>query len=352
MRIEESTYLDFDDVLIRPKYSDLNSREEVILEREFLFPHSSRKIKVVPICSANMATTGTFSMARSLSKFSALTALHKHYSAEEYYRFFCEMGMEDRVFYCIGTSDEDLSKMKKLYEDHVNFSRLIMIDVANGYRKDFVDFVKKTRDIYGEDIVLAVGNVATEEMVQKLIIAGADIVKIGIGPGAVCRTRTVAGVGVPQLSAIINCADAAHGLGGFIMADGGITCPADVAKAFGAGADFVMIGSYLAGTDECEGEWISAGKGEDRYLKHFGMSSKEAMEKYGGEVKNYRASEGLSLLIQEKGPVENVMQEILGGLRSACTYTSSSKLKDLSKCTTFLRVNNTYNKDLSGDKNV
>jgi GMP reductase len=196
-------------------------------------------------------------------------------------------------------------------------------------------------------------------MTQQLILSGADIVKVGIGPGSVCTTRIKTGVGYPQLSAVMECADAAHGLGGLVMADGGCTCPGDVAKAFAAGADFVMLGGMLAGHDQGGGQVITkvfqtnelevTMDGEQfkrefkQFVQFYGMSSKAANEKHFGGLKDYRAAEGKEVLITYKGNVSGTVQDILGGLRSACTYVGASQLKHLSKCATFVRVNRQVN---------
>jgi GMP reductase len=220
------------------------------------------------------------------------------------------------------------------------------LDVANGYSQRFIDFVKDVRDKWPDKILIA-GNVVTSEMTEALLLAGADIIKIGIGPGSVCTTRKVAGVGFPQLSAVMECADAAHGLGGFIMADGGCQSPGDVSKAFGAGADFVMLGGLLAGHDECEGDVVDV-DGE-AYKRFYGMSSNTAMEKHSGGVATYRASEGKTVQVKYRGPVEDTIKQILGGVRSACTYTGARTLKQLPKCTTFVRVNRQLNTIFGND---
>ena len=212
----------------------------------------------------------------------------------------------------------------------------ICIDVANGYSERFSKYVKNIRKEYPDKVIIA-GNVVTGEMTEELILNGADIVKVGIGPGSVCTTRIQTGVGYPQLSAVIECADAAHGVGGFIMADGGCTCPGDVAKAFGGGADFVMLGGMLAGHDECSGQVVNGQK------QFYGMSSSEAMDKYSGGVAKYRSSEGKSVNVPYRGPVSDTASSILGGLRSACTYIGANAIKHMPKCTTFVRVNQQSN---------
>jgi GMP reductase len=334
MRIEEELKLDFKDVLIRPKRSTLTSRSEVDISREFIFRHSGRKYRGIPIIAANMDTVGTFEMARALAKHELAVALHKHYGEPELVGFFREMAATT-LFYSMGITKADYDKFRRVKEEAGDAIAYVCVDVANGYTKAFVDFLRKLREAYPELIIMA-GNVVTGEMAEELILDGADIVKVGIGPGSVCTTRKMAGVGYPQLSAIIECADAAHGLGGLICADGGCTSPGDLAKAFGGGADFIMLGGMLAGHDECSGEIIE--RDGHRKMRFYGMSSRAAMEKYNGSIAEYRAAEGKEVLLDYRGPVDDSLRDILGGVRSACTYVGARKLKELSKRTTFVRV--------------
>ncbi len=335
MRIEEELKLDFKDVLIRPKRSTLTSRSEVDISRDFVFRHSGRTYHGIPIIAANMDTVGTFEMARALAKHEMAAALHKHYGHEELVRFFNEMAGAATVFYSMGITKADYEKFRRVKEEAGDAIACVCVDVANGYTKAFVDFLRKLRESHPQLVIMA-GHVVTGEMAEELILDGADIVKVGIGPGSVCTTRKMAGVGYPQLSAIIECADAAHGLGGLICADGGCASPGDLAKAFGGGADFVMLGGMLAGHEECSGEIVER-DGQSK-MRFYGMSSRTAMEKYHGEVAEYRASEGKEVLLDYRGPVENSLRDILGGVRSACTYVGARKLKELSKRTTFVRV--------------
>ena len=256
MRIEYDIKLGFKDVMIRPKRSTLKSRSQVDLEREFTFRNSQQPYKGIPIMAANMDTVGTFEMAKALSSKKLFTAIHKHYNVEEWQQFMntAPKGIEDYIAISTGTGKKDSEKLAALLNVHPQL-KFICIDVANGYSEHFVDFVKRTRNAHPDKIIIA-GNVVTGEMVEELLLAGADIIKVGIGPGSVCTTRVKTGVGYPQLSAIIECADAAHGLGGHIISDGGCTTPGDVAKAFGAGADFVMLGGMRAGHNESGGELI------------------------------------------------------------------------------------------------
>lgn len=333
MRIEDGIKLDFDDVLIRPKRSDAPSRKSVELIRTFKMPHTGNLFTCLGIIAANLDTVGTFAMAKALAKQRACCALHKFYSLDDLEYFF---GRQESAysFYTLGIKDEDLIKLTTLTA-RVGRLPLICIDAANGYTRYFVNRVKKIRELYPNCILMA-GNVATPEMVQELILEGADIVKVGIGSGKFCKTRLVTGIGYPQLSAVLECADAAHGLGGLVCSDGGCKTSGDIAKGFGAGADFIMLGGMLAGTEECEGEWTEEG------LKVYGMSSSEAQDKYYGGVPDYATSEGLCSIIPTKGPVSNVLSELTGGLRSACAYVGARGLKDLSRCTTFIRVNNEH----------
>ena len=340
MHIEDSMRLDFKDVLIRPKRSTLTSRSEVDITREFRFLHSPEPYYGIPIVAANMDTTGTFEMARALAKHQISTALNKHYTADELEHFFTEESLNAPVFYTLGISSDEFDQLVRLQEKTDNAIKYLCLDVANGYTEAFVAFVSKVREAFPFAVIMA-GNVVTGDMTEELILAGADIVKVGIGPGSVCTTRKMTGVGYPQLSAIIECADAAHGLGGRICADGGCTTPGDIAKAFGAGADFVMLGGLLAGHEESGGETIELnGK---TFKRFYGMSSRRAMDQYAGGVAFYRAAEGKEVLIESRGSVEHTVQEILGGLRSTCTYVGARRLRELTKRTTFIRVSQQLN---------
>lgn len=336
MRIEEDLKLGFKDVLIRPKRSTLKSRSEVELARDFTFMHAGCCWSGVPVIAANMDTVGTFRMAQALSTFGVLTAVHKHYSVEQWQQFVAQSSEEvlRHVMVSTGTSNDDFNKLKQILALSPAL-KFICIDVANGYSEHFVSFVQKAREACPDKVICA-GNVVTGEMVEELILSGADIVKVGIGPGSVCTTRLKTGVGYPQLSAVIECADAAHGLGGQIVSDGGCSVPGDVAKAFGGGADFVMLGGMLAAHDECEGT-IAEENGQKMML-FYGMSSASAMERHVGGVAGYRAAEGKTVKLPLRGPVEYTIRDILGGLRSACTYVGASRLKELTKRTTFIRV--------------
>uniref|UniRef100_A0A6C0BUH6 GMP reductase n=1 Tax=viral metagenome TaxID=1070528 RepID=A0A6C0BUH6_9ZZZZ len=337
MKVESDIKLDFSDVLIRPKRSTLESRSEINLEREFKFPHSTQIWKGVPIIASNMDTVGTVSMYQSLKEKNMLTCFHKFLNIDEY-----PENERNNYIISIGIRTEDYLKLSEIYKYTPEKCNIVCIDIANGYIQKLVEFCQRVRKLIPHCILIA-GNVVTREMVEELIINGkVDIVKVGIGSGSVCTTRLQTGVGMPQLSCILECADAAHGCGGHIISDGGITCPGDASKAFGAGADFVMLGSMLSGHEQSGGELIE----EDGklYKVFYGMSSDTAMNKHYGGVSKYRSSEGKTVKVEYKGPVENTILDLLGGIRSTCTYVNAKNLKDLSKCTTFMRVNNQVNK--------
>lgn len=354
MRIEDDVKLDFKDVLIRPKRSILTSRKEVDLTRTFKFKYSQKEWKGIPIMASNMDGVGTIPMLRSLYEHRMFTCLVKSYKEEQLKEI--SAGVIKNYFaVSTGTSDNDFRNLVNIMNIYPEI-HFICIDVANGYSEHFGDFISKVRKNFQNCTIIA-GNVVTADMTQELILRGADIVKVGIGPGSVCTTRVQTGVGYPQLSAIIECADAAHGLGAHIIADGGCTCPGDVAKAFGAGADFVMLGGMLAGHDEGGGKVIEelheltkcqpnsyAPEYEIRkFVEFYGMSSDTAMNKHNGGVAEYRSSEGRTVRVPHKGSVRNTVLDLLGGLRSACTYVGAPSLKQLSKCTTFIRVNRQIN---------
>jgi len=347
MRIEDEIKLTFDDVLIRPKRSTLVSRSEVDLTRPFKFKHTNKTWSGVPIFSANMDTTGTFNTAKALEKFGIITAIHKFYSIEDW-KSNLEHLDPKYLTVTVGSSDEEFQKAKEIFalNDDIDF---LCLDVANGYREDFLQAIYKFRNEFPEKIIIA-GNIATREMTEAIILAGADIVKVGIGPGSVCTTRKVAGVGYPQLSAISECADAAHGLGGHVISDGGCKFPGDVSKAFGAGADFVMLGGMFAGHEESGGELVTESNGK-KYKDFYGMSSELAQQRYYGDVAKHRASEGKKVRLEYKGNIEDTVQSILGGMRSACSYVGAKTIKDLPKCTTFIRVTQTTNEVFSTFEN-
>ncbi len=381
MRLETEIKLDYNNVLIRPKRSKLGSRKIVDLRRGFTFvnykgsmlPNDPDKhFRGLPIIASNMDGVGTFEMADTLAKEQLMTCLVKTYDVMDLVNYFDGIENDDNfrteyVAMSIGITDSDEEKFRKVYEQTDNKLKYVCIDVANGYSERFVKFVRDFRNRYPEIVIIA-GNVVTGEMTEELILSGADIVKVGIGPGSVCTTRIQTGVGYPQLSAVMECSDAAHGLDGHVIADGGCTCPGDVAKAFAGGADFVMLGGMLAGHDEGGGEIITkdyitsevlgpshrtmlhSGGPTDRLIKQerfvqfYGMSSRAANDKHFGGLKDYRSAEGREVMVPYRGPVRSTLQDILGGLRSTCTYAGAQRLKHLSKCTTFIQCYDTHNR--------
>ena len=356
MVIEEDFKLDFSSVLIRPKRSTLKSRKEVDLFRTTIFRNSKEEYIGIPIMAANMDGVGTFEIADALAKHNLFTCLVKTYSVNELVSFFdCDdsdlrYDRRENVAMSIGTSDDDLQKFCNVMELSDGAVKYLCVDVANGYTEMFSNFIYQLRLNFSKLVIIA-GNVVTGDMTQELILNGADIVKCGIGPGSVCTTRIQTGVGYPQLSSVIECADAAHGLGGHIIADGGCVSSGDVAKAFGGGADFVMLGGMLSGHDEGGGEYILEDDNPEPIgVKFYGMSSETANEKHFGGLKDYRASEGKEVIVPYRGRIDDTVQTILGGVRSSCTYVGARRIKDLTKCTTFVKVYNTHN-TIFGDSN-
>ena len=342
MKIETEVRLDFKDVLIRPKRSTIDSRSLVCLEREFKFKYSPKTWTGVPIIAANMDMIGTFEVCEVLTKHKILTALHKFYTPEDYLN--TQIKLDPNYFMVsTGISDHDFEKLKNIMS--VIDCNWICIDIANGYISKLVDYCAKVRETFPDKIIVA-GNVVTREIVEELILNGkVDVVKVGIGSGAACTTRLKTGVGMPQLSAVMECADAAHGVDGHIISDGGITCAGDMSKAFGAGGDFVMAGGIFSGHDQNPGK-IEEINGKQ--VKRFhGMSSKKAMETHYGKMNNYRASEGRELAVPYKGDLNNTVNDYLGGIRSTCTYINASNIKQIPKCTTFVRVQQQLNTSLS-----
>lgn len=342
VRIDNDIKLDFKDVLLRPKRSTVKSRADVCLERTITFRNSGYTWTGVPIIASNMDTIGTFQMAKVLAKYKMFTTIHKHYTIEEWEQFAGDADNADALYFMAvssGSSEADFTKLTSIVAK-VPQLRFICLDVANGYSEHFVSFVRRVHQTLPQHTIMA-GNVVTGEMVEELLLSGADLIKVGIGPGSVCTTRKKTGVGYPQLSAVLECADAGHGIGGHIISDGGCNCPGDVAKALAAGADFVMLGGMLAGHDQSAGELVErAGK---RYKLFYGMSSATAMQKHAGGVAEYRASEGKTVEVPYRGDVNNTLADILGGVRSACTYIGARQLREMPKRTTFIRVTQQLN---------
>ena len=341
MIIEDDIKLDYSDVLIRPKRSTLTSRFDVDLQRTYTFYHSGDEWTGVPIMTSNMDTTGTFDMHEELSSHSMITCIARHQNRDG--KLWVQA--KHRNYLCVmsGISDKEILEIVGVANTFPDVA-FVGLDVANGYTINFVDSIKRLREHLPRATVIA-GNVVTGDMVMELILAGVDIVKVGIGGGSVCTTRTKTGIGYPQLSAVIECADAAHGIGGHIIADGGCNSSGDIVKAFAAGADFVMLGGMLAGHDECDGELIFEDDNPEPVgMQFYGMASKTAMDRHGHPNREYRGEEGKTVVVPYRGPVKDTAEDILGGIRSACTYVGAKRLKDLTKCTTFVRVNNTHNR--------
>ena len=339
MRIEEDIKLDYADVLFRPKRSTLSSRKDVELKRTYNFKYSNHQWSGIPIIAANMDGVGEINIAKNLAKFDMMTCLTKQHSAKDIKRNSIVKEIYPHLMISTGTSKEDFRRLNEILKEF-SFFEFICIDIANGYSDHFSKFVSSVREKYPTKTIIA-GNVVTADMTQELVMNGADIVKVGIGPGSVCTTRIQTGVGYPQLSAVIECADAAHGLGAHIIADGGCTCPGDIAKGFGGGADFVMLGGMFAGHEEGGGKKIK--KNGSQFIEFYGSSSDTALDKHYGGLANYRSSEGKKVQLKYRGKIKDTVLNILGGVRSSCTYVGAPSLKQLSKCTTFIRVNQQFN---------
>ena len=340
MIIEDDIKLDYSDVLIRPKRSTLTSRFDVELERTYTFYHSGMEWTGVPIMASNMDTTGTFEMHKVLSRSGMVTCIARHYNTDG--KLWNESDNRNKLCVMSGISKPEISEIVGILTTFPDVA-FVGLDVANGYTINFVEAIKRLREQL-HDVTIIAGNVVTGDMTAELLLAGADIVKVGIGGGSVCTTRIKTGVGYPQLSAVIECADAAHGIGGHIIADGGCNSSGDMVKAFAAGADFVMAGGMLAGHEECDGILVFEDDIETPVgMEFYGMASQTAMDRHGHPNREYRGEEGKTVVVPYRGPVEHTAKDILGGIRSACTYVGAKRLKDLTKCTTFVRVNNTHN---------
>ena len=341
MLIEDDIKLDYSDVLIRPKRSTLTSRFDVDLERTYTFYHSQKEWTGIPIMTSNMDTVGTFDMHEELSLHGLVTCIARHYNKDGTQWDLAER--RNKLCVMSGISDKEILELVGVANTFPDIS-FVGLDVANGYTINFVQAIKHLR-MHLPDATIIAGNVVTADMTSELILAGVDIVKVGIGGGSVCTTRIKTGIGYPQLSAVIECADAAHGVGGHIIADGGCNSSGDIVKAFAAGADFVMIGGMLSGHNECDGELIFEDDNPEPIgMEFYGMASKTAMDKYGHSNREYRGEEGKSVIVPYRGVVRDTVIDILSGVRSACTYVGAKRLKDLTKCATFVRVNSTHNR--------
>jgi len=335
MRIEYDIKLGFKDVMFRPKRSTLKSRSQVNLERTFKMKHSTTEWSGVPIMAANMDTVGTFEMALALSDKKLFTAIHKHYSVDEWNDFLAKApkGIENYIALSTGTGSQDFDKIARILSANPQL-KYLCIDVANGYSEHFVSFVKQTRKKYHDKVIIA-GNVVTGEMVEELLLAGADIIKVGIGPGSICTTRVVAGIGVPQITAIMDSVAVASKHGIPIVADGGIKHTGDVAKAIAAGADSIMIGNLLAGHEESPGDKILY---EGRAYKLYrGMGSLGAMHQGSADRYFQDPEEDISKLVPEgiegrvayKGNVGDTIYQITGGLRASMGYCGCHNIDEM-----------------------
>lgn len=369
-QILSETYLDYSDILIKPKMgNNLSSRKDVNLTREYVFKRGQIR-KGLGIFNANMATVGNFETAKKLLKAGMFATLHKFYTAEEMIDFMRQCQNEkidySNLFISIGIKNgiRELDKLKEIEDSTMWFKLNICIDAPNFYINKAFEVLKHCRELFPESVIMC-GNIASSDICHKLLDY-ADILKVGIGPGSVCRTRSVTGCGVPMVSCILDCADVVHSVGGMICADGGIVEVGDICKAFALNADFVMSGGIFAGTDEAEGEVIEKCYKTNeyaidmidgskpipdqplydikKYKLYYGMSSTLANNKFAGGMSNYKASEGREAFIPYTGSLDKILQDIKGGIASACTYIGAANVKDMSKCATLIKVNHTINK--------
>ena len=341
MLIDDEVKLDYSDVLIRPKRSELTSRFDVEMEKTYTFKWSGKQWTGIPLMVSNMDVTGTFEMHNEVSRHGIVTCIARMWNNNG--QLWNDAERHNKLCVMSGITDHEINEIQGVKNTYPDIA-FVGLDVANGYTVNFVDTVKRLREHLPDSTIIA-GNVVTADMTAELILSGCDVVKVGVGPGSVCTTRIKTGIGYPQLSAVIECADAAHGLNAHIIADGGCNSSGDIVKAYAAGADFVMIGGMLAGHDECEGEYVFDEDEPDPVgMKFYGMASRTAMDKHGHSNREYRGEEGKTVTVPYRGPVRDTIVDILSGIRSGCTYVGANRLKDLPKCATFIRVNNTHNR--------
>lgn len=322
----------FDDVLLVPGYNGIRSRKSVNTET-FLGSVSLP----TPIISSNMDTITGAAMAQEMARLGGLGILHRFMSVEENVKEFLQARQAGPVGVSVGISEAEMERAVALCDAG---AEIVCVDVAHGHSKMVNQMIRALREKYGDHICLIAGNVATYAGADYLAAAGADVIKVGIGPGSVCTTRIKTGFGVPQLSAIMDCRKVDRSL----IADGGIRTPGDAVKALAAGASCVMLGGMLAGTDETPGEkHLLPGSGgtlsSGKYVKRFrGMASREAQEDFMGSMSEWKTAEGVSVEVPAKGPVSAVISDVLGGIRSGLTYCGAATLKELQRKAQFIEI--------------
>lgn len=332
--------LTFNDVNIVPGFSSIPSRDE---------KHISLACKLgmkLPVISANMDTVTDQVMARAMLQNGAQACLHRFNSIEDNVsQFRLSFGNpvnEERPFVSIGLGDSGLERAQVLFDAG---AKVFVIDVAHGAQQAVVDQASRLRQIVKNNALIVVGNFASCKSLSGFNFKDIDAIKVGVGPGAACTTRIKTGVGVPQFTAIQEISNYVRGYDIVIIADGGLKTSGDIAKALGAGADCVMVGSMLAGTDETPGEVVSKQDGpiflgiqsNNYYKKYRGSASQESYE-LQGKVAKHRTAEGESFLVKCKGPVADVLQGIDAGLRSSFAYVGASNLDAFHERVEFVRV--------------
>ena len=318
--------LTFDDVLIIPSKSEVRSRRDPKLTSQL----TKTKSIETPILSANMDTITEYDMAFAMHQMGAIGILHRFVTIQEQAQFVAQLKTQgvNHIAASIGVNDDYQERAKALIQAGAN---IITIDIAHGHSVLMMDVMKWMKDKF-PTVDLIAGNVATPDAVVDLIEAGADAIKVGIGPGSMCTTRIITGAGVPQLTAIAMCAQAAAPYQVPVIADGGIKTSGDIVKAFAAGASTVMLGSMLSGTIETPGE-IKHGRKQYR-----GMASRAAQESWRGGVPTGMAPEGESTYVSVKGHVKDVISELTGGIRSGMSYVNANQLSEIKDKARFIEM--------------
>jgi IMP dehydrogenase len=318
--------LSYDDVLLIPKYSEIESRSEISLESQL-----GKNLKFnVPIIASPMDTVSGLEMALALSKLGGVAIIHRYNTVEEQTNIVREVKRQgERVGAAVGTTGDFMQRVETLHTAGVDF---ICIDVAHGDHLMVRNAIRSIKNKYGNTIHIMAGNVATKHAFQRLEAWGADSIRVGIGGGSICSTRIQTGHGVPNLTAIMECASVAQAA--TLIADGGIKNAGDCVKALAAGAKFVMLGSLLAGTDEAPGEVVESLLHGTRLKSYRGMASREAQEGWRGKSS---APEGIATMIPCKGPVEKIFNDLAGNIRSGLSYSGARALDELRNKAEFIR---------------
>ena len=318
------TALSFDDVLLVPRFSEVMSRKDIKIQQALKGLHSLR----LPIIASPMDTITGTRMACAMDKQGGIAVIHRYNNIEEQAKMVAEVRMlGHQVGAAIGVGDTFIERAKALVDAGVNF---LCVDVAHGHHTKVSYALGVLKNTFGDDVHLMAGNVATLEAFNDLADWGADSIRVGIGGGSICSTRIQTGHGMPTLQSIMDCAQSDRDV--TLIADGGIRTSGDIVKALAAGADFVMLGSLLAGTDETPGQVINTKNGREKIYR--GMASKEAQRSWRNRVSSI---EGVSHTVPLKGPVADVLGELRTGITSGISYSGATCIKSLQSRATFVR---------------